>query len=30
MIDWLLDVLGLGPSEPPVEDEIGYILIVDG
>ena len=30
MIDWLLEMLGLNPPEPPVESEAGYVVIVDG
>ena len=30
MIEWLLEILGVNPSEPPIEDEAGYVLIVDG
>jgi hypothetical protein len=30
MINWLLEALGIFPLEPPVKDEAGYMIIVDG
>ena len=30
MVQWLLEVLGLSSFEPPIENEAGYVLIVDG
>jgi hypothetical protein len=30
MVQWLLEVLGISSPEPPIEEEAGYVLIVDG